>query len=293
MLIRRAVVALVVAVGTGALLAPGVAHADYEHCDALGNCYWVVENPGSEGGGNSGGSNNGGGGAGQGCSYEGQAVPCVVDGLGVWDGSCYVRRTSPPSGERTDGYWTIRTCGLYGGIPSEALEWSPDPPSGILPSYQELAQRAIAQMNLDGPNIGIAPHTAGTGLVGLPIWLWNRVSPSTWGPVTRTAAVPGRSVTATAQAQKIVWNMGDGNSVTCTKPGTPYQPSYGNKRSPDCGTDGYRHSSSTQAGGRYTVTATTSWLITWNGGGGNTGSQSIELSSTATIDIDELQVITS
>ena len=220
-------------------------------------------------------------------------MPCVVDGLGVWDGSCYVRRISPPPGERTDGYWTIRTCGLYGGIPSETMAWSPDPPAGILPSYQELAQRAIAQMNLDGPDIGIAPQTDGAGLVGLPIWLWNRVSPSTWGPVTRTAAVPGRSVTATAQAQKIVWNMGDGNSVTCTTPGTPYQPSYGNKRSPDCGYDGYRHPSSTQAGGRYTVTATTSWLITWSGGGGNTGSQSIELSSTATIDIDELQVITS
>ena len=47
------------------------------------------------------------------------------------------------------------------------------------------------------------------------------------------------------------------------------------------------------AGGRYTVTATTTWQITWSGGGGNTGSQTIDLSSTATVDIDELQVITS
>ncbi|RQX02829.1 ATP/GTP-binding protein [Micromonospora arida] len=148
-------------------------------------------------------------------------------------------------------------------------------------------------MKLDGPSIGIAPQIDGTGLVGLPIWLWNKVSPSTWGPITRTAAVPGRSVTATATAQKIVWTMGDGSSVTCTTPGTPYQPSYGNKKSPDCGYSGYSQPSSTQAEGRYTVTATTSWLVTWSGGGGTTGSQTVDLSSTATIDIDELQVITS
>ncbi|MET9300692.1 hypothetical protein ABZX66_15325 [Micromonospora aurantiaca] len=295
MLIRRALAlgAVVLGVGSGTVLAPGVAFADYEHCDALGNCYWVVEKPGTGGGGNDGGGDgNGGGGAGRGCSDEGQTVPCVVDGLGVWDGSCYVMRIPPPPGGRTDGYWSVRTC-VYGGIASQATTWSPDPPAGILPSYQELAQRAIAEMNLNGPNIGIAPQPNGAGLVGLPIWLWNRASPSTWGPITRTAAVPGRSVTATARAQKIVWSMGDGNSVTCTKPGTPFQPSYGNRRSPDCGYDGYRRPSSTQAGGRYTVTATTSWLITWSGGGGNTGSQSIDLSSATTIDIDELQVITS
>ncbi|WP_328383715.1 hypothetical protein OHQ88_14285 [Micromonospora zamorensis] len=295
MLIRRALVAAILALGGSSLIAPSAAYADYEHCDALGNCYWVVENPGTGGGGNGGGGNNGGGGgAGQGCSYEGQTVPCVVDGLGVWDGSCYVSRVPPPPGGRTDGYWSIRTCGVYGGVASQTpATWSADPPAGILPSYQELAQRAIAQMNLDGPSIGIAPQTNGAGLVGLPIWLWNTVSPSTWGPITRTAAVPGRSVTATARAQKIGWNMGDGNSLTCTEPGTAYQPSYGNKMSPDCGYAGYARPSSTQPGGRYTVTATTSWLVTWSGGGGNTGSQTVDLSSTTTIDIDELQVITS
>ncbi|MEU8337858.1 hypothetical protein [Micromonospora tulbaghiae] len=291
-MLTRRIVALLLAVGAGALLAPDVAHADYEHCDALGNCYWVVEKPGTGGGGNDGGGDSGGG-AGQGCRYEGQTVPCVVDSFGVWDGSCYVRRIPPPPGGRTDGYWSIRTCGVYGGIASQTTAWSPEPPAGILPSYQELTQRAIAQMNLDGPDIGIAPRTDGAGLVGLPIWLWNRVSPNTWGPVTRTAAVPGRSVTATARAQKVVWDMGDGQSVTCTKPGTPYQPSFGNKRSPDCGYDGYRQPSSTRPGGRYTVTATTTWLVAWSGGGSNTGSQSIDLSSTTTIDIDELQVITS
>ncbi|MFF0659141.1 hypothetical protein [Micromonospora tulbaghiae] len=290
--VGRAAATLALMVGAGVLLGPGVANADYEHCDALGNCYWVVENGGSEGGGDGGGS-NGGGGAGKGCNYEGQPVPCVVDEFGVWDGWCYIKRISPPPGERTDGYWILRTCGIYSGLPSQTTSWSPNPPAGLLPTYQELAQRAIAAMSLKGPDIGIAPRSSGSGLVGLPIWLWNNVSPTTWGPITRSAAVPGRSVTATARAQKIVWSMGDGNAVTCTKPGTPYQPSFGNRRSPDCGYDGYSRPSSTQPGGRFTITATTSWLITWSGGGGNNGSQSIELSSTTTVDIDELQVITS
>ena len=179
MLIRRAVVALILAAGSGALLAPGPAYADYEHCDALGNCYWVVENPGSEGGGNSGGGNNDGGGAGQGCSYEGQAVPCVVDGLGVWDG-VLLRQADLAAARGTDrrlldhphlrplrGH-PLRNYGVVAG-PTRRHP-------AVLPGAR---QRAIAQMNLDGPDIGIAPQTDGPGLVGLPTWLWNRVSPST------------------------------------------------------------------------------------------------------------------
>ena len=77
MLKRRAVAALILAIGSGILLAPGPAYADYEYCDPLGNCYWVVENPGRAAAQRW--RQHGGGGAGHGCSYEGQTVPCVVE----------------------------------------------------------------------------------------------------------------------------------------------------------------------------------------------------------------------
>jgi hypothetical protein len=60
--------------------------------------------------------------------------------------------------------------------------------------------------------------------------------------------------------------MGDGNTVTCTSAGTPYEPSYGNKKSPDCG-HVYTTSSSSKPDDKFTVTATSDWVITWEGAG--------------------------
>jgi hypothetical protein len=45
-------------------------------------------------------------------------------------------------------------------------------------------------------------------------------------------------------------------------------------------------------GGRFTVTGTTTWNIEWQGGGQN-GTLTVTRASTTTIQIDELQVVTS
>ena len=58
------------------------------------------------------------------------------------------------------------------------------------------------------------------GLVGLPVWMWAQHPDSTtWGPVTRTATAAGFTVTATAKVTKVVWAMGDGETVVCRSPG--------------------------------------------------------------------------
>ena len=87
-------------------------------------------------------------------------------------------------------------------------------------------------MQLAGPAIGMTPDPGRAGLVGVPVWLWTAVMPTTWGPNSATASVPGLSVTATAQASKIVWDMGDGIKVTCANPGTAYYT--GGVESPTC-----------------------------------------------------------
>ncbi|TQS44444.1 ATP/GTP-binding protein [Cryptosporangium phraense] len=157
---------------------------------------------------------------------------------------------------------------------------------------QDVALREFAKIPIKGPQIGIVPgpEAGKAGLVGLPVWLWTAVTPQTWGPFTATATVPGLTVTATATAVKITWNMGDGHQVTCTNPGTPYQASYGNAASPDCGYR-YTRSSRSQPGGRYTVTGTTNWVVNW-AGGGQTGTIPQTRQTTTTIQIDELQVVT-
>src|SRR5205823_6408577 len=98
-------------------------------------------------------------------------------------------------------------------------------------------------------DIASAPRAGGSGLVGLPVWLWTTVTPETWGPISITAAVPGLAVTATARVSRFSFAMGDGHMVYCTvagamvdsspsaaaSPGTPYLQSYGNTASPTCG----------------------------------------------------------
>ncbi|MFY1633676.1 hypothetical protein ACN27F_10385 [Solwaraspora sp. WMMB335] len=145
-----------------------------------------------------------------------------------------------------------------------------------------------------GAEIGISPDPSGSGLVGLPIWLWTAVTPLTWGPITATASVPGLSVTARGQATEIRWDMGDGRSVTCENPGTPYnKATHGASASTTCGYPGYSVPSRTQPDGRYTVVATTTWHIEWwVVGGGATGAETVTRESSTSIRIDELQVVT-
>ncbi len=143
----------------------------------------------------------------------------------------------------------IRSCGA-GGLAGGEPVILDDPPPGFAapPDPAELADRALASLDLLPPAIGIAPDPAvGPGLVGLPIWLWVPADPdpnddeSTWGPLTATESERGVTVNLTAVVGKIVWDMGDGDTVTCTNPGTPYARQGG--KSPTCGYDGYRAAS--------------------------------------------------
>jgi hypothetical protein len=110
------------------------------------------------------------------------------------------------------------------------------------------------------------------GIVGLPTWMWVAdPGQHTWGPITRTASSAGYGVTATAKVQRVVWAMGDGNTVTCTKRGTPYADSFGKRASPDCGYTYTRQ-------GTYTVRATSYWRVIW-AGIGQSGTIAAPLSS--------------
>jgi len=156
---------------------------------------------------------------------------------------------------------------------------------------QELAQQAVDSMTLLGPDIDINPKPGGKGLVGMPVWMAVGQSQTTWGPNTASASAGGVTVTATAKVAKVVWSMGDGSSVTCTTPGTVYQKSFGLKKSPDCG-HVYTQPSSDGSGGTYKVTATSTWVINWNGGGANGQLTEVRNSSVA-VTIVESQAVNS
>lgn len=233
----------------------------------------------------------------------GKSMSCTDPDFGTWSNAdgCYYRLADPQppassplwEGHYPDGAIYESVCFGYQGTGGGAV-WRATPPAGLAAptvSPAELAQRAVELLRLEGPDIGMAPEAGRSGLVGLPVWLWTAVAPRTWGPVSATASVPGLSVTATARAQRITWSMGDGHSVTCTGPGTPYRESLGARRSPDCG-HVYAQPSTTEPGGTYRVRATTTWRVIW-AGGGDSGVITVTRSSSTALEIGELQVLIS
>lgn len=154
---------------------------------------------------------------------------------------------------------------------------------------QELAQRAVDSMTLLGPDIRTSVGVDGHALVGVPVWLWTPAGAQTWGPTSATASVPGLSVTATARARSIRWELGDGTTVTCDGPGTPFDPQGGRVESPDCG-HVYERSSARSEGAVYPLTATTTWDVTW-AGGGDSGALVLTRTSSATLSVAELEVL--
>lgn len=265
-------------------------------CDGWGD---HPGDPGDPGGGGDGGGGNGGGGGGP-CVRDGEVVDCYDDVLGWFNPSdgCYyrVREPQPAGGAEGQTSYT-RSCGA-GGLAGGEPVWLDDPPPGFEapPDPAELAARALASLDLQHPVIGIAPDPAvGPGLVGLPIWLWVPADPnpgdnaSMWGPLTATESERGVTVELTAEVSKIEWDMGDGHSLTCPTKGTPYAHQGG--PSPTCGYDqGYREPSAKNA--PYTVTAQTTWNVTWEAGGEAGTIDGVTRESTAQIQIDELQVVT-
>lgn len=147
---------------------------------------------------------------------------------------------------------------------------------------------AYAQITLPKPTIGSAPCTRANckGAVGLPVWLWT--DPGNWTPQTASASLGGVTVNVTAKPRSVTWSMGDGGTVTCTKPGTKYNTSMGFQSSPDCG---YRYlkTSLKQPGGRYTVQATSTYDVVFSGA--FTATLNPTTSSTTTVVITEYQAI--
>jgi len=154
---------------------------------------------------------------------------------------------------------------------------------------QALARQAVEKLKLRGADIGIAPKPTGRGVVGMPVWIWNRPGPARTGPTSASAAAGGVTVTATARVRRVVYAMGDGGSVTCTSKGTPYKAEYGKRKSPDCG-HLYTQPSTSEPDGRYAVTATTTWDVDW-AGAGQTGQITTTRTAATSMEIREVQVL--
>ncbi|MHB1010594.1 MAG: hypothetical protein ACYCTH_00035 [Cellulomonas sp.] len=283
---QMAAPAVVLVAGWISVTAPAAFAAGGATCASYnerGICIVWSDSPADLGSGGSGG-NSGGGSTG---------IPLIeVDGH-----TCLPAGLADPQPAQTEPVWEGHADGaIYlcevptkvipgGGVvmPMTLRYWALSAP--VAPDPEVLAQQAVESMELRAVQIGIAPEaSAGSvGLVGVPNWMWVAdPTATTFGPTSASASAGGWTVTATARVSQVVWDMGDGQVITCGA-GTPYDASYGMADSPDCG-----HTYTRQ--GTYPVTATSHWVVTWSGIG-DAGTITLDLTQGATVTIGEAQVV--
>lgn len=212
------------------------------------------------------------------------AVPCTSQ-WGHWDHThnCYVVTRDATGG------WCL-DLPVFSLMPGSEPRRIPPTQAGVeLPDPGQLARIAVEHMNLQPVTIATSPKTLeqdphALTYVKWHTWLWNaNPDPASTGPITQTATAGSYTVTATATIDHITWDMGDGETVTCTTT-TPWQPRYNrNQPSPDCDHVYTRD-------GEYVITATTHWTITWNAPGAR-GTLTAETSDTAHITVAEAHML--
>ena len=233
--------------------------------------------------------------------YPNIAVPCSDPALGFWSNSLEVYcRLATPQPSINDAIWAghegkggaVYDCtNPLGGNFSTGQLWLPQAPGNTI-SPEEAAQAVVRRMNLRGADIGIVPEDkpGSIGAVGAPVYMWTTPGPTTFGPQVLTGSSGGVTITATAKVDRIVWNMGDGSTVTCRTPGTVYEDRYDFAMSPDCGYR-YTRTSAGNPGNAYPIVALSYWVVNWTGPGGSSGQITLDLESRTSIVVGELQAL--
>jgi len=185
------------------------------------------------------------------------------------------------------GSWYLLFCPTVAATPVWVAPGGRPPTTNPL----ALAQQAMSRIKLAAPAMEMAP-AASRGVVNLLAYLW--IDRGIWTPVAATAAAGPVSATATATPDKVIWDMGNGDQVTCTSPGVPYDLNTPREQQhTDCGYV-YPRDSHSQPGGTYTVTARVYWHVTWTAAGAPGGGDLGDIAgatATTQVTVDEIQAI--
>jgi hypothetical protein len=251
-------------------------------------------------GGNSGntkpGNRGGQGGDGKCRDPKGAEIPCRREGGWARSDGCYYKPAdvSPstvdalggqPAGE---GGWYQRVCYNDDGETTSGIGgpvWIAGAPPVVSPEV--LARQARSRLKL--PTVVIQINPPGKQLTHLPTWL--SLDASSWRTKSATASVPGVSVTATARPVQATWALGNNQTKVCTGPGTKWTLGTDPKLpSPDCSYT-YIHSSAQASGGKYTVTVTVTWEVTWAGAGQSGTVPGLTTTGSVPVTVQESQAV--
>lgn len=288
------------------LTMPSVAEAD-DPCkirDTYGRCQIEIGNPGKNG---ETGSDDDGGTQNVGvckAKWMGYDVPCRLPGIGffamVAGVGCYLKPSSTPPTDQTKPGPDYKPYACRQVVAAEDMApvvetfeliiWWPG--GGVIVTPEQAARAVAAEMSFEAIKLGVSQKLSGpqgVGYVGVPVWLWAKdPSDVTVGPQSVSKNYMGLAVTINASMTRIVWNLGDGKSVTCG-PGTPYKTSYGTSESPTCGYK-YKRISKSEPGGKFTISATSYWSLEWTAGG-QSGTIPLDFTQSTSLRVGEIQVV--
>ncbi len=155
--------------------------------------------------------------------------------------------------------------------------YDPADPFGGVYAGERAAEIAVERLPLPDPDLRMSPPAAAFQLVGVPTWFWVG---DAWAPQSATASVGTIAATVTATPTLLEVDTGDGTHLTCSGAGT----AWAEGAASTC-THTYTRSSRHEGTGRYPVSATVTWAVTWTATDGDAGDLG---NLTRTVDLDVL-----
>lgn len=184
------------------------------------------------------------------------------------------------------GVWYRKVCTDETGAQTATVVWVP--PRPVDP--RALAEDATDRAPIPLPAVRLSPPAGVDQVVNVPTMMW--IDAAQWQPVTSSASAGAVTATATAVPEAVMWSMGNGDTVTCAGPGTPYRPGTESPTPAGCSYT-FRRSSARAPGGAFTVGATVTWRVSWAAagapGGGSLGT--VTRTSQIPVRVAEIQAL--
>lgn len=202
-----------------------------------------------------------------------------------WDAGADVGDGEIVDVQEYDWYWKSCPDGT-GGQTVDAVPVPRDAPP-VDPTV--LRDEAIDRLALPQPSVAMNP--SGDQVVHVASWLW--IDGAIWQPHTESVSAGGVTTTVTASPQRVVWDLGNGDTVVCDGPGVPYDTSRpAGEQSTDCSYT-YRHTSAGQPDDAFQVTATVQWQVSWSvtGAPGGGALPALFTSSPVAVPVAEMQAL--
>jgi hypothetical protein len=190
-----------------------------------------------------------------------------------------------------DGEGAILGCRIGIGNWSLPHWWVPSVDTPPSDSEFEDAAKASITVDLVAPGLGVFPggledpaYPDASGAVGAPVWLWaDNPGPGVASKLVKNAELRGHPIRLEVSLSKVVYDMGNGDTVTCglgTEPIRVRAP----RPSPTC-----RYSYMEK--GRYTVSADTVFMVEWSSTWGRQGVFPFTLTRSGVYNVAEIQVL--